>query len=104
MPVSFCVLYRFRLQAGLEVAFREGWRRLTEAIRDERGGLGSRLHRGDDGLWYAYAQWPDRESWERAQAMGSADAEASRLMASAIEESLPPIPLEPTDDLFYRAQ
>ena len=99
---GFAVIYRFRVREDREDAFRAGWRRLTEAIREHRGGLGSRLHRADDGTWVAYAQWPDRESWERSREMESADAEASRQMADAIEESLPPILLEPRIDLLER--
>ena len=36
---------------------------LTELIRDEQGGLGSRLHRCADGHYFAYAQWPSELSW-----------------------------------------
>jgi heme-degrading monooxygenase HmoA len=45
----FYVLYRCRLKPGSEEAFRAVWSDITVAIRDGRGGLGSRLHRGDDG-------------------------------------------------------
>lgn len=101
---TFCVLYRFRIRAGAEESFKRGWARVTEAIRDTRGGLGSRLHVAEDGTWYAYAQWPDRETWERAQQTGTvADAEAVAMMAAAIEERLPPIFLEPQSDLLSPA-
>ena len=36
---------------------------LTELIRDEQGGLGSRLHRCGDGHYFAYAQWPSERVW-----------------------------------------
>ena len=39
---------------------------LNFGIAEEFGGWGSRLHRGEDGCFYAYAQWPDRATWERA--------------------------------------
>jgi quinol monooxygenase YgiN len=98
---SFCVIYRFKVRAGQEDTFRDAWRRLTEAIRDRSGGLGSRLHRSDDGWWIAYAQWPDRAAWERARGNPiPADAEAQERMAGAIEERLPPLLLEPHDDLL----
>ena len=98
--VGFSVIYRFKLHPGKEAAFKEGWTRLTKAIRDKRGGLGSRLHLSDDGTWVAYAQWPDRRAWERAQKQESADAEAAQLMADSVEERLPPILLEPIIDLL----
>ena len=101
---TFCVLYRFRIRAGAEESFRHGWARVTEAIRDTRGGLGSRLHVAEDGTWYAYAQWPDRETWARAQQAGAlTDAEAVAMMTAAIEDRLPPIFLEPQTDLLCPA-
>ena len=35
---------------------------MTEALRVTGGSLGSRLHRGSDGIWYGYAQWPSEET------------------------------------------
>ena len=102
-PSKFAVVYRFRVRAGDEDRFRRAWARLTEAIRDERGGLGSRLHRADDGTWVAYAQWPDRATWERSRASESADPRASAELAETLEESLPPLLLEPWIDLLEPA-
>ncbi|HET7499448.1 MAG TPA: antibiotic biosynthesis monooxygenase [Kofleriaceae bacterium] len=62
----FAVIYRWKLVPGREALFEEGWRAGTEAIANELGGWGSRLHRGEDGYVVAYAQWPDRATWERA--------------------------------------
>lgn len=73
---------------------------MTAEIRDRRGGLGSRLHLADDGCWVAYAQWPDRATWERSQATNTVDAEAARMMADSIEERLPPILMETSIDLL----
>jgi hypothetical protein len=73
---------------------------MTEAIRDHRGGLGSRLHTDDDGWWIAYAQWPDRESWDFARAQPDPDADAARMMVDSIEERLPPILMETKIDLL----
>lgn len=98
--VGFAVIYRWRLRAGMEEQFQTAWAKLTEAIRDERGGLGSRLHRADDGSWVAYAQWPDRETWERSQASESAAAVASAMMAAAVENSTAPVALDPVADLL----
>ncbi len=76
---------------------------MTEVIREQRSGLGSRLHLSDDGWWVAYAQWPDRQAWERSQQSGTADVDAQQMMADAIEESMPPILLEPKVDLLLAA-
>jgi quinol monooxygenase YgiN len=96
----FAVIYRWRLRPGTEAAFRDAWAEVTAAIRRDRGGLGSRLHRADDGSWLAYAQWPDRASWETAQSLPSADAIASSAMTRCIMERLPPILLETVADLL----
>ena len=87
----------------MEDSFKEGWSRLTKAIRDTRGGLGSRLHSTPDGIWVAYAQWPDRATWERSQQSEiSADPEAMELMTGALEERFTPLLLEPQTDLLQR--
>jgi heme-degrading monooxygenase HmoA len=58
---SFVVLYRWRIDPGHEEAFVEAWSAITRRLRERvgSGGLGgsrgSRLHRGDDGLWCVYA-------------------------------------------------
>ena len=99
--INFCVIYTFKVRPGMEESFMEGWSRLTEAIRDTRGGMGSRLHKSDNGWWVAYAQWPDRQTWESSQANSeSPDIEASNLMTEAIEDRVPPILLEPVIDLL----
>lgn len=102
---EFCVLYRFRVVSGMEQSFMEGWSRMTRAIRKKRGGLGSRLHRSEDGWWVAYAQWPDRKTWElSSKSPESPDAEAADLMTRAILERLPPILLQPEIDLLEPCQ
>src|SRR5262245_54571542 len=65
----FVAIYRWRLKDDGVEAFREGWRRMTDAIYRTRGSLGSRLHRADDGTWVAIAHWPSRADWERSGAM-----------------------------------
>jgi hypothetical protein len=62
----FAVIYRWKVLPGREAQFEQGWRAGTEAIAREFGGWGSRLHWGEDGVAVAYAQWPDRDTWERA--------------------------------------
>ena len=93
----FIVLYHWRLHVGTEDAFVQGWSRITELLRS-RGSLGSRLHRGSDGLWYSYAQWPSAQVRRDIFALGSLDEEASRRMKEAIAESLPEITLDARAD------
>jgi len=91
------VLYRWRLHPGAEEAFVQAWSRITASLRS-RGSLGSRLHRGSDGLWYGYAQWPSAKAREDAFALGSADEAASARMRAAIAERFPEIVLDPVSD------
>jgi heme-degrading monooxygenase HmoA len=94
---GFVVLYRWRVHATNEDAFVEAWSRITERLLRTGGSLGSRLHRGSDGLWYGYAQWPSAEARQRAFAQPP-DAAASARMREAIAESLPEVVLESVSD------
>jgi hypothetical protein len=102
MP-GFVVLYRWRLHPGSEEAFVQAWSRTTDLLR-ARGPLGSRLHRGSDGLWYGYAQWPGPQARAAAFSLGPADDAASARMREAIAESLPEIVLEPVADFLVPVQ
>ncbi len=93
----FAVVYRWRLKAGHEESFTRGWEMVTRAIHETCGSYGSRLHRGDDGTWVAYARWPDAETRDRCQ---HAESEGSRLMAEAVDERLPTITMWVTSDLL----
>lgn len=99
-PVAPCfvVLYRWRLHPGMEDAFVGAWSRVSEMLRSERGSSGSRLHRGSDGLWYSYAQWPSAQARRDAFALGPVDAEAGRVMDEAIAERFAELVLEPVAD------
>ncbi len=97
---GFAVLYRWRLHEGAEESFVKAWTRVSELLLSERGSLGSRLHRGPDGSWYSYAQWPSAEARARAFALGSVDPEAGRQMAEATAENFPEIVLESVSDLM----
>ena len=80
--------------------FVTAWSRISALLLSERGSLGSRLHRGPDGLWYSYAQWPDALVREQAFAGGPVDPEASLQMLEAIAESLPELVLESVADFM----
>ena len=58
------VLYRFRVKSNKEEDFIKGWKGLTELIYKYEGSLGSRLHKGDELNYIAYAQWPDQLTFE----------------------------------------
>jgi heme-degrading monooxygenase HmoA len=96
----FVALYRWKVKEGHEKKFREGWRQRTEEIYQLAGSLGSRLHQAEDGTWVAYAQWPDRETYDAAQSVPVIDAAARRMFRESIAESYPDIYMNVTDDLL----
>jgi hypothetical protein len=76
----------------MEDSFLRAWSRVTELLL-ARGSFGSRLHKGPEGLWYGYAQWPSNEV--RLAAFTTAvDPEAGQKMSDAIAERFPEILLE----------
>ncbi|MEZ5428600.1 MAG: antibiotic biosynthesis monooxygenase [Pyrinomonadaceae bacterium] len=89
----FVVLYRWRVKKGLEEEFSAAWDEITAYLFDNYDSLGSRLHRGNDGIFYAYAQWRSAEQRENAFAERP-ELEASEKMKRAIEESFPEVILE----------
>ena len=97
---GFAVLYRWKLHPGSEASFVEAWSRVSELLLTKRGSLGSRLHRGADGLWYSYAQWPSAEARTKAFSAGSVDPDASKEMRAAIAEELPEVVLESHADFM----
>ena len=101
---GFAAIYRWRLHPGMEDQFVEGWTRLSKLFLSEHGSLGSRLHRGPDGVWYSYSQWPSAMTRDDAFASGTLDKDAAQLMQAAIAESFPEISLEPVVSLLMPTQ
>jgi heme-degrading monooxygenase HmoA len=96
----FVVLYKWKLRPGQEEEFVEAWSRVSDLLLNERGSLGSRLHIGNDGLWYSYAQWPSAEVRREAFAQGPVDAKASERMNAAILERFPEVILDSRADFL----
>lgn len=93
----FIVLYRWRIKLGKETQFIEGWSEVTDYFRQNWDSLGSRLHRGNDGLFYGYAQWKSEADRENAFE-NAIELEGSAKMSEAIEERFEPIILEKLSD------
>ena len=86
-------LYRWRINPEKEAQFIEAWSEITAYYRENFDSLGSRLHRGDDGVFYAYAQWESAGHRENAF-QNSTVSEAAESMREAIEESFGEVRLE----------
>lgn len=95
----FGVIYRWRIKPEFERQFVENWSIITRYYVKKLGGLGSRLHRGADGLWYAYAQWESDEARQKAFENFPEMPERGKLR-DAIAESFPEIPLEVAADFL----
>ena len=96
----FAVLYRWKLKPGTEAAFREAWCAATEAIRTRYGTGGSRLHRTEDDEVIAYAVWPSRADWEKAQNDSATLPDASDRMRACVAVRVSTTPLDVIDDLL----
>lgn len=95
----FAVIYRWRIKPELERQFVENWSAVTKYYMENRGGSGSRLHRGADGIWYAYAQWKSAQAREEAFKNVPEMAEREK-MSEAVIERLPEITLEVEADFL----
>ena len=93
----FAVIYPWRLKSGMEGQFADGWDRVTRAIHQTCGSYGSRLHRCDDGMWLAYARWPDETAQQDCEHW---ESEGLRLMQEAAEALVETIRCEVVVDLL----
>jgi heme-degrading monooxygenase HmoA len=62
----FAVVYQFEVKKNMNSEFINAWKQLTQLIYEHEGSLGSRLHKQNDDIYLAYAQWPDKETWENS--------------------------------------
>lgn len=66
MSSNFSVIYSFKVIEGKENDFIKVWSDLTNLIYEFEGSYGSRLHKSNNQTFIAYAQWPDKETWENS--------------------------------------
>lgn len=92
-------LYRWRVKPDLSVQFVENWSIVTEYYRANCRSLGSRLHRGSDGFYYGYAQWPSQEIRDNA-VQDERSAAAFAAMQEAVEERFPDVRMEVLSDFL----
>nr|WP_239033118.1 antibiotic biosynthesis monooxygenase [Pseudoalteromonas luteoviolacea] len=79
-------MFEFVVQEGFEEQFIKAWPSVTQGIYLFKGSLGSRLHKNVNGEYIAYAQWPDKQTWEASSEIEmSPDYEMHR---DSMQESL----------------
>ena len=59
---DFAVIYQGYVKSGRELEYREAWRLVARYFVEQRGAIGSCLHRTTDGMWLAYSRWPDKKT------------------------------------------
>jgi len=97
----FTVIYEFKIKPGSEKAFEKSWRDLTNLIYNYEGSLGSRLHKLNDEIYLAYAQWPDRVTWVNAGSKMPAESDTVRkIMGDSCEHIKTLHELPVVDDLL----
>jgi heme-degrading monooxygenase HmoA len=99
----YVALYRWKLKPGMEQIFETHWKESTLLYRSEQKGLGSRLHRNDDGTFFAYAQWPNRETYHAKRELSHEHKESLMKMNACIEEIYTQILGEVSCDLLLHS-
>ncbi|WP_373889822.1 antibiotic biosynthesis monooxygenase [Massilia sp. H6] len=99
----YAIYFKWKVTSGHERDFEHAWRELTELIRDERGALGSRLHRCADGHYFAYAQWPSELVWATQPEPTTRMVELRKQMRACAELVDGPLQGEVVADLLVTA-
>jgi heme-degrading monooxygenase HmoA len=60
------IIYQFKVKDNQNEEFIEAWKEMTELIYKYENSLGSRLHKKDNQTYIAYAQWPDKITFENS--------------------------------------
>ncbi len=63
---KFTIIYSFKIFDGRENDFINSWEGMTKLIYEFEGSYGSRLHKINDNLFIGYAQWPDKETYDKS--------------------------------------
>ena len=103
--IMYIVLYTIKIKPNQEDNFIEAWKGLTALIYKHEGSLGSRLHKKDALNFFAYAQWPDKATFENAGGNLSEDANYFRIKMKASCETFEVLEqFEMIEDLLKKEQ
>lgn len=84
----FSIVYSFKIKPEEEDQFINGWKGLTLLFKENANSLGSRLHKSSDIQYFAYAQWPDKITFENASNLLPEEASHYReQMRNSLESS-----------------
>lgn len=107
----FAVIYRGYLKVGREAEYLTAWKKVAQYFIEERGAIGSSLHRAEDGLFVAYSRWPDKKtrnaSWPGEKApseeLPPEICQAIIILKECLdpERAFPEICMEVVEDLLF---
>ena len=63
---KFSIIYSFEIHENKQEEFIHCWTELTNLIYKFEGSYGSRLHQVNENLFIAYAQWPDKKTFDQS--------------------------------------
>ena len=99
--MTIAILYRWRADPARARQFEEAWTEGTRLIHARCGSYGARLHKGEDGLYWSYALWPDEETRRRCfEDRSITEHDSFRRMSDATLETLDEIRLTPCSDVL----
>lgn len=79
MENNFYVIYRMITNEGVSHEFITAWENLTIHIQNYCGGLGSKIHKEEEGVFIAYAKWPNKAAWENSTSSSPKEEEKLKL-------------------------
>lgn len=101
----YVVVYLFKVKPNQEQKFIDGWKGLTKLIYKHESSLGSRLHLETEGQYIAYAQWPDKITFEASSNNLPEEANTFRnLMRMSCETIEVLNKMEVVEDMLIKAQ
>lgn len=66
MSDKFSIIYSFKIHENKQDEFIHCWTELTHLIYKFEGSFGSRLHQVSENFFIAYAQWPDKKTFDQS--------------------------------------
>lgn len=97
----FSVIYSFDVKPDCVVPFITAWKKMTVLLYTREGSLGSRLHKVSETKYIAYAQWPDRETWQKEKPnLPKSANEYQRIMSESCKSIKTEYAMEMVEDLL----
>lgn len=99
----FSIVYSFDVKPECSVEFITAWKKMTVLLYTREGSLGSRLHKVSDSKYVAYAQWPDKESWQKEKVnLPKSAKEYQRTMSDCCSSIKTEYAMEIVEDLLAK--